>query len=124
MVEDKQEAAVKEYGVAQSNVVSNEEFVAQRLKRRGGGGNPPEGDWLSGMVWGTEFRVRPKQQKTWLLATMTMGGIRKGTVLIIPHHGDEISQDTKEWMWVDPVKFCEYWELIATVMVPKEESNE
>lgn len=120
MVDNQEDNVVKEYGVVESDVVSLDEFRSLRLKRRGGGGNPPEGDWFSRMIWGTEFLVRPKQQKTWLLVRFMMGGVKEGMGLVIPMRGDEPVQDDKEWMWVDPVEFCKYWELMAVVFVPKE----
>lgn len=123
MVEDKQETTVKEYGLVESDVVSLEEFRRNKLRSRGGGGNPP-GEWLSGMVWGTEFLVRPKVQKTWLLVKFMMAGVKEGMVLVIPMRGDEPVQDDKEWMWVDPVEFCKYWELMAVILIPKEINNE
>ncbi len=120
MVEDKQETAVKNYGVAESDVVSLDEYRSLRLKRRGGGGPTRDGDWFSDMIWGTEFLVRPKVQKTWMLAKFMMGGLKEGMGLVIPMRGDEPVQDDKEWMWVDPVEFCKYWELMAVILVPKE----
>ena len=119
MVEDKQEM-VMDGSTPDADVISLETFRRNRPKRMFG--NPPTDgdDWLSSMVWGTEFRVSPKTQKTWLLMTFTMAGMLEGTVLVIPHHGDEISQDEKEWMWVNPVEFCKYWEKIATVFIPEE----
>jgi len=118
MVEDKQETIMKDF--AEAEVVSLEEFRKNHPKPMGGGSPPSEGDWLSPMVWGTEFRVSPKMQKTWLLMTFTMAGVRNGTVLVIPHHGDEISQDTKEWMWVNPLDFCKFWDKIAVILIPEE----
>jgi len=119
MVEDKQEMVMNGLS-ADEGVVSLEEFRRNHPRRKYGGQPPEEGDWLSTMVWGTEFRVSPKTQKTWLLMTFTMAGIRNGTVLVIPHHGDLISQDEKEWMWVNPIEFCRYWELAAIILVPEE----
>src|SRR5438034_75975 len=58
---------MKEYGAAVSDVISLEEFRKNRPLTRNGGSEPPDGDWLSGMVCGTEFLVRPKVQKTWML---------------------------------------------------------
>jgi hypothetical protein len=124
MVDNQQETTVKEYGVMESDVVSLDEVRRNRVRLKGGG-EPPNGDWLSTMKWGTEFLVRPKVQKTWLLVRFMMAGIRGGMALIIPMRGDEPVQDDKDWMWADPVEFCKYWELMAVLLVPKDEiSNE
>lgn len=110
---------MKEYGHAVSDVVSLDEFRKNMPRLKGGGSKPPTGDWLSSMVCGTEFLVRPKVQKTWILAKFLHAGTRQGCVLVIPMRGDEPVQDDKEWVWVDPVEFCKFWELRAILLVPE-----
>ena len=126
MFEDTMETVMKEYGIVQSDVVSNEEFQARRLKRGGGGpgnGRGKDGDWLSPMVWGTEFLARPRipngMNPRWLLAKFMMAGIRDGMVLVIPMRGDEPIQDDHSWMWVDPVAFSKYFELMGILLEPE-----
>lgn len=122
MVEDKEETVVEKYA---NDVVSLEEVRKNKAKFRTvtGGGVPPDSEWLPKMEWGTEFLVRPKVQKTWLLVKFMMGGVQNGCVLVIPVRGDEPIQDDKEWMWVDPVEFCKYWELMAILLVPEKDNE-
>jgi hypothetical protein len=114
---------MKEYGAVTSDVLSLDEYRKNHPRRKTGGGMPPEGDWLSGMVSGTEFLVRPKIQKTWILAKFMHAGARAGCVLVIPMRGDQPIQDDAEWVWVDPVEFCKFWELRAILLIP-ENNNE
>lgn len=108
---------MKEYGHVVSDVISLDEW---RKNRPAVGGRPPvDGDWLSGMKTGTEFLVRPKVQKTWILAKFMHAGLRANCVLVIPMQGDEPIQDDKQWVWVDPVEFCKFWELRAILLVPE-----
>src|SRR5882672_200701 len=78
---ENKENLMKEYGIAVSDVISFDEFRKNKARLRGGGSAPPEGDWLSDMVCGTEFLVRPKTQKTWILAKFMHAGLRAGCVL-------------------------------------------
>jgi len=110
---------MKEYGAVVSDVVSLDEFRKNHPRRATGGGAPPAGDWLSGMVCGTEFLVRPKIQKTWILAKFMHAGLRANCVLVIPMQGDEPIQDDKQWVWVDPAEFCKFWELRAILLIPE-----
>lgn len=110
---------MKEYGAIVSDVVSLDEWRKNRVRLKGGGNIPPEGDWLSDMVCGTEFLVRPKTQKTWILAKFMHAGLRAGCVLVIPMQGDEPVQDDKQWVWVDPIEFCKFWELRAILLIPE-----
>lgn len=110
---------MKEYGAVVSDVVSLDEWRKNRVRLKGGGNIPPEGDWLSGMTCGTEFLVRPKTQKTWILAKFMHAGLRAGCVLVIPMQGDEPVQDDKQWVWVDPEEFCKFWELRAILLIPE-----
>ena len=110
---------MKQHGTLVSDVISLDEFRRNHPRLKGGGGMPPDGDWLSGMVCGTEFLVRPKIQKTWILAKFMHAGLRQGVVLVIPMRGDEAIQDEKEWVWVDPVEFCKFWELRAILLIPE-----
>src|SRR6266576_3799208 len=113
------ESLMKEYGAVVSDVVSLDEFRRNHPRRKAGGGMPLEGDWLSDMVCGTEFLVRPKVQKTWILAKFMHAGLRAGCVLVIPMQGDEPIQDDKQWVWVDPAEFCKFWELRAILLIPE-----
>ena len=108
-----------EHAELTDDVISLSEYKKNRTRLATGGGKPPEGDWLSGMKSGTEFLVRPKVQKTWLLAKFMHAGTRAGCVLIIPMQGDEPIADDKQWVWTDPVEFCHFWELRAILLVPE-----
>lgn len=124
MVEDTQETVMKTYGTVKSDVVSLDEFRKHHLKPDGGGPKgPKKGDWLSDMVWGTEFLVRPNANKTWMLARFMHAGRRERMVLVIPMRGEEPVQDDKEWLWVDPVEFCKYWELMAILLIPEKDNE-
>lgn len=107
-----------------SNVVTDEELQKFREKHRTGtrmaigGGNPPDGDWLSPMKIGTEFLVRPKIQKTWILAKFMQAGVKNGNVLIIPMKGEEVSAPESEWIWADPTEFCRFWEFRGILLEP------
>jgi len=128
MVEDQQENVMKEYGTVASDVVSLEEARNNKAKLKliTGGGGSGDNDWLSSMVWGTEFRVRPKKgEKSWILVTFMMGGSKDQgkTILVIPYQGDEAVQDTKDWLWAEPKAFCEYFELVSIISVPEKENE-
>lgn len=110
---------MKEYGAVVSDVISLDEFRRNHPKPKGGGNQPPEGDWLSRMKSGTEFLVRPKANKTWILAKFMHAGLRQEQVLVIPMRGDQPIQDDAEWVWVDPVEFCKFWELRAILLIPE-----
>lgn len=115
---------MKEYDDVVSDVISFDEYRKNRLRLKTGGNQPPEGDWLSGMVCGTEFLVRPKVQKTWILAKFMHAGLRQRCVLVIPMRGDQPIQDDKEWVWVDPIEFCKFWELRTILLVPEDVGHE
>lgn len=123
MVEDRQETVMKEYGSAESDVISNEELVRQRLKRFGGGGDTPGGkskDWLTPMKWGTVFYIRPKRDGNWLLAKFLLAGKKGNVVLLVPMKGDEeVVSDDREWCPVEPKAFCDYFELVADFPPPE-----
>lgn len=125
LLEHRVRMMAKDYGIATSNVVSNDELMELRLKRKGGGGNPPEGDWLSGMKSGTEFLVSPKMLQTnWVMTKFMQAGLHpNGFVLIIPMQGEEPSSDPKEWVWAHPERFCKFWEFMGVLLIPKEEDE-
>ena len=125
MKEDQQETVVKEYGTVESDVVSNEEFQSRRLKRSGGGGGGSSShNWISPLPWGTIVYVRPKREKPWLLAKFLLAGFQKGVAWLVPMHGmEDVVSDDREWVPVEPVAFCEYFELIAAI-TPVEESKD
>lgn len=117
----------KELGVAEDDVVDLAEFRRSRLRAVAKtilGGGPPDGEWLSKMKVGTEFLVRPKAQKTWMLAKFMQAGSKNGNVLVIPMKGEEVNAPESEWMWVDPEEFCKFWELRGILLIPKEEEND
>lgn len=121
MVDDKQEGVIKEYGVIDSNVISNDELMEKRLKRGGGKGGGNGRDYLAGMEWGTQFYCRPRVHKTWMLCKFLYAGRKKNVFLLVPMKGDENEvSDDREWMPVDSKAFCEYWELIADFPPPKD----
>lgn len=94
------------------------DFVERKKALQTGGGTPPDGDWLSGMKLGTEFLVRPKTQKTWILAKFMQAGVRNGNVLLIPMQGEAVTAQDNEWIWADPVEFCKFWELKGILLEP------
>jgi len=125
MVEDQQEQIVEKYAKAEGDVVSLEEFRKNypRTKPKGPNGTT---DWLTPMAWGTQFYVRPKLQKTWMLAKFLHAGLRKNAVLLVPMMGSEdVVADEREWLAVEPIAFCQYWELISEFPpIPIENNNE
>lgn len=127
MVEDKQETVVKEYGIVDSNVVSNEELIRYRRKR--GGGDRNGDDWLTDMEWGTIFYVRQKPvlsgSRGWLLQKFIKAGNRKNVVLLVPMHAnEEVVTDDREWLPVEPKSFCKSFELVSEFEpIPLEEDE-
>lgn len=100
-------------------VVDNKEEDTQPelAPLQGGGGGFGE-DWLSPMVCGTEFLVYHRANPNpWLLTEFTHGGKRMGCVLLIP---TKTMNDTKTWIWVDPIEFCMAFEKRAVLEVPEE----
>lgn len=124
MGEDKEETVVKEYGTADDNVISNEEFI--RYRKSKGGGNGGTDDWLTDMEWGTIFYVRQKPvitgSRSWLLTKFLMAGTRKNVVLLVPMAGaEEVVTDDREWLPVEPKAFCKNWDLVAEMPpIPRE----
>lgn len=104
--------------LTEENIVLDLEERRKLKKVAIGGGNPPDVDWLSPMKTGSEFLVRPKQQKTWILAKFMQAGCKEGNVLVIPMKGEEVTAPEAEWLWVDPVEFCRFWEFRGYVLVP------
>jgi hypothetical protein len=95
------------------------DFVERkRALTRTGGGVPTDGDWLTPMKIGTEFLVRPKVQKTWILAKFMQAGCKNGNVLVIPMKGEEVTAPEAEWVWVDPIEFCKFWEFKGLILEP------
>ncbi len=112
MVEDRQDTIEDEYARYNGDVINLAEYKAQPRRKTGGGYPPTNADYLSKMEWGTQFFVRPRMNKTWLLAKFLHAGTRKGVILLVPMRGAEDTvSDDREWVPVDPVTFCEYWEL-------------
>jgi hypothetical protein len=123
MVDRIEEDVVKEYGTADSNVISNDELMEQRVRRGGGGrGGRMYTNYLINMPWGTQFYVRTRGSKTWMLVKFLLAG-RKGDVfLLVPMRGDENEvSDDREWLPVESKAFTDYWELMAEFPPPKEE---
>lgn len=83
-----------------------------------GGGTTSDVDWLSPMKVGTEFLVRPKVQKTWVLAKFMHAGCKDWNVLVIPMKGEEVTSPESEWIWVDPVEFCKFWDFKGILLEP------
>lgn len=127
MVEDKQEQVMDKYSVPEADIVSNEEFQKLRVKRGGGGGGK-DVDWLSGMEWGTQIycRMRVGQREPWMLVKFLFAGIRQKTALLVPMMGaEDVVADDRQWIPVDPIKFCKTWELYDYFPpVPLEKDNE
>lgn len=130
MVEDKQETLMDKYSVPETDVVSNEEFQKLRLKRGGGGGGNKDKDWLSSMEWGTQFYARMKvgQREPWMLVKFMLAGIRQKTALLVPMMGaEDVVADDRQWIPVDPIKFCKTWELydeFPPIPLEKEDETE
>lgn len=122
MIYDRQEDVVKEYGTVESNVVTNEELTQQRLKlKRGGGGNNGSVNYLIDMEWGTQFYVRPKGSRSWMLVKFLLAGRKKDIYLLVPMKGDENEiSDDREWLPVESKAFTTYWELVEEFPPPKE----
>lgn len=84
---------------------------------------PPEGDWLSPLTSGTEFKCRDKTGRTpsWLVMEYTHMGKLKGDVLLCP----TVSlNDARSWFWVEPVRFCQAWEFRGVIEEPNPEVPE
>lgn len=94
------------------------DFAEKKVLLSKGGGTPPDGDWLTPMKLGTEFLVRPKTQKTWVLQKFMQAGVKHGNVLLIPMKGEEVSVPDTEWIWADPVEFCKFWEFKGILLEP------
>lgn len=87
---------------------------------------PPSGDWLSGMESGTEFLCRDKtgHAPRWMVFEYIHGGKIQGNVLLIP---SKTVNDTKSWMWADPVEFCrsfEYRGVLEDPGIPDRSDND
>lgn len=104
--------------VDEDNIVSLEDF--RKAIPKTAPKEPSEGDWLSGMICGTEFKCRDKTGRTprWLVQEFTQMGKLKGDVLLSP---TVTIQDPKGWFWVEPVEFCRQWEFRGIIEEPKEE---
>jgi hypothetical protein len=79
---------------------------------------PPEGDWLSPLECGTEFKCRNKTGRSppWLVLEYTHMGKLKGDVLLCPTVS--INNPTS-WFWVEPVMFCREWEFRGVISQPE-----
>lgn len=128
MVEDIQEQIMADYGVPENNVIPIDEGVKIRAKRGGGNDGGKGNDWLSGLEWGTQIYVRMKvgQRDPWMLVKFLFAGIRQKTALLVPMMGaEDVISDDRQWVPVDPVKFCKTWELFdAFPPVPLKEEDE
>lgn len=82
-------------------------------------GGPTDGDWLSSMTSGTEFKCRDKTGRSprWLVNEFTHMGKLKGDVLLAP---TVQLRDPKSWFWVDPIEFCKQWEFRGIIEIPDE----
>lgn len=122
MVDKIEEDVVKEYGSIESNVISNEELMEQRLRRGGrGGGGRNKDDFLSGMIWGTQFYVRQRDTRGWMLVKFMYAAQKKHVHILIPMKGDENEvSDDREWLPVEGKSFCKYWELVSEFPPPTE----
>lgn len=83
---------------------------------------PEEGDWLSPLKSGTEFKCRDKtgRQPRWLVNEFTHCGKLKGDVLLTP---TVTLNDPKSWFWVEPVEFCKQWEFRGIIEEPSNEAE-
>lgn len=78
---------------------------------------PTEGDWLSPLECGTEFKCRDKTGRTprWLVMEYTHCGKLKGDVLLSPSYS---LNNPSSWFWVEPVEFCKQWEFRGVIQEP------
>lgn len=79
---------------------------------------PPEGDWLSPLECGTEFKCRDKTGRTprWLVMEYTHMGKLKGDVLVCPSYS---INNPASWFWVEPIEFCKQWEFRGVIQEPQ-----
>jgi hypothetical protein len=79
---------------------------------------PEDGDWLSPLKAGTEFKCRDKTGRTprWLVNEFTHCGKLKGDVLLSP---TVTLNDPKSWFWVEPTEFCKQWEFRGVIEEPE-----
>jgi len=99
-----------------NNEIEEEKLPTPVSKTKGKG--PTGEDWLSGMLCGTEFLVKPRMMQTWVLHEFMHAGLKEGNVLLIPHGKINIPG---EWVWTDPIEFCKVFELRAILEVPKDD---
>lgn len=77
-----------------------------------------EGDWLSPLECGTEFKCRDKTGRTprWLVMEYTHMGKLLGDVLLCP----SVSiNNPHTWFWVEPIEFCKQWEFRGVIQEPE-----
>src|SRR6266436_2950040 len=79
---------------------------------------PPEGDWLSPLECGTEFKCRDKTGRTprWLVMEYTHMGKLKGDVMLSPSYN---INNPQSWFWVEPIEFCKQWEFRGVIQEPQ-----
>ena len=81
-----------------------------------------DGDWLSGMKVGTEFKAHDKlRDPSWLVRDLTYLGKLKGDVYLCPTNA---LQDSKQWFWVNPVAFCREWEFRGIIEEPQDQDED
>lgn len=78
---------------------------------------PTEGDWLSGLECGTEFKCRNKSGRSppWLVMEYTHMGKLRGDVLLCPTYS---INNPSSWFWVEPISFCREWEFRGVISEP------
>ena len=112
MLEDQERQVVDAIGV-EDNIVSIEEYKDRGLSLIQGGRGSFNGDWLTPLPWGTQFYVRPKVQKTWMLAKFLKAGAKKSIVYLVPMKGaEDVVIDDREWIPVEPKAFSAFFELV------------
>ena len=111
------------HGEAESNVISLAEVKEEKgAHPRPMWKDPPIGDWLSRMKTWTEFAFRDplgKHFPRWCVQDFKHLGLHiSGNVLLCPTR--ELN-NTKSWVWVDPVEFCKTFEFRGIIHEPTEE---
>lgn len=111
---------LKAHGIADSNVV-----VLEEVRKELGAHpkpwwkEPPKGDWLSSMPIWTEFAFRDKTGRyfpRWCVQDFThLGYHPTGNILLCPTR--EVN-NTKAWVWVDPIEFCNQFEFRGIIEEP------
>ena len=82
-----------------------------------GGKEPPYEDWLSSLELGTIFLTRQRSRLTmWSLSEFKINGKSDKAVYLIAN----LPFTSSEGEWVDPVTFCQFYELYEILETEEE----